>query len=85
MIHKHYYIEPLHRFVFLYVNITNRRRNFNWATSSAFTAGGKPSTWFPPGRLVEQSMHKQGKPGDNDNDNDNAHRRVHKGWWVGAP
>ena len=28
-------------------------------TAPVFRAGGKPSTWFPPGGLVEQRRHKQ--------------------------
>ena len=31
-------------------------------------AGGKPSTWFPPGRLVEQSIDKKQNNKDEDED-----------------
>ena len=29
------------------------------STAAVFTAGGKPSTWFPPGGLVEQSPERE--------------------------
>ena len=30
----------------------------HFQTKNKFEAGGKPSTWFPPGRLVEISRDK---------------------------
>ena len=39
-------------------------------TSIMFQTGGKPSTWFPPGGLVEQSTDEKQNNKDEDEDED---------------